>query len=283
MFSFEWIKKFWIWVLIIFFLFFLISLNREKSGNWNPIERVVVEITAPFQNLANNTINATRNIWFKYFDLINVRKENIRLKEQINYLKTENYRNQELLSTYSRLQRLLQFTETTDQAVLAAQVIGRDPSGFFQSVIINKGLDSGLLVNMPVVNEDGIVGRIVSVSDNYSKILLITDQNSAVDCIIQRSRDNGIVKGSSLFSDECIMDYVLKTSDIQEEDTIITSGIGGIFPKGIPVGKVTDIEDPPDKLFKEITVRPFVDFSKLEEILVILMEDPLADYTKENE
>lgn len=281
MFSIEWIKKFWIWVLLIFFLFFLISLNREKSGNWNPIERVIVEITTPFQKFANATINTTRNTWFKYFELINARKENIRLKEQIISLKTENYRDQELLATHRRLQKLLQFTETTDQAVMAAQVIGRDPSGLFQSVIINKGKTSGLSVNMSVVNEDGIVGRIVSVSNNYSKVLLLIDQNSAVDCIIQRSRDTGIVKG--LTSDTCIMDYVLKTSDIRVEDIIITSGIGGIFPKGVPVGKVTDIKDPSDEFFREVKIKPFVDFSKLEEILVILMEDPLADYTKEKE
>lgn len=281
MFSIEWIKKFWIWVLLIFFLFFLISLNREKSGNWNPLERVIVEITTPFQKLANATINTTRNTWFKYFELINARKENIRLKEQIISLKTENYRDQELLATHRRLQKLLQFAETTDQAVMAAQVIGRDPSGLFQSVIINKGKTSGLSVNMPVVNEDGIVGRIVSVSNNYSKVLLLIDQNSAVDCIIQRSRDTGIVKG--LTSDTCIMDYVLKTSDIRVEDIIITSGIGGIFPKGVPVGKVNDIKDPSDELFREVKIKPFVDFSKLEEILIILMEDPLADYTKEKE
>jgi rod shape-determining protein MreC len=281
LFSIEWIKKFWIWVLLIFFLFFLISLNREKSGNWNPLERVIVEITTPFQKLANATINTTRNTWFKYFELINARKENIRLKEQIISLKTENYRDQELLATHRRLQKLLQFAETTDQAVMAAQVIGRDPSGLFQSVIINKGKTSGLSVNMPVVNEDGIVGRIVSVSNNYSKVLLLIDQNSAVDCIIQRSRDTGIVKG--LTSDTCIMDYVLKTSDIRVEDIIITSGIGGIFPKGVPVGKVTDIKDPSDEFFREVKIKPFVDFSKLEEILIILMEDPLADYTKEKE
>jgi rod shape-determining protein MreC len=281
LFSIKWIKKFWIWVLLIFFLFFLISLNREKSGNWNPIEKVVVEITAPFQKLVYNTVNTTSNTWLKYFGLINARRENIRLKEQIISLKTENYRNQEMLATYRRLLRLLQFTERTNQAVLAAQVIGRDPSGLFQSVIINRGKRSGLTVDMPAVNEDGVVGRIVSVSDNYSKVLLLIDQNSAVDCIIQRSRDNGIVKGLS--SDACIMDYVLKTSDIKVEDIIITSGIGGIFPKGLPVGRVTDIKDPSDEFFMEIKVEPFVDFAKLEEILVILVEDPSADHTTERE
>ncbi len=281
MFSIKWIKKFWIWVLLIFFLFFLISLNREKSGNWNPIEKVVVEITAPFQKLVYNTINATRNTWLKYFGLINARKENVRLKEQIISLKTENYRNQELLATYRRLLRLLQFTERSDHAVLAAQVIGRDPSGLFQSVIINRGKDSGLSVNMPVVNEDGVVGRIVSVSDNYSKVLLLIDQNSAVDCIIQRSRDNGIVKGLS--STTCVIDYVLKTSDIEVGDIIVTSGIGGIFPKGIPLGRVTEIKDPPDEFFMEVKIEPFVDFARLEEVLIILMEDPLAEYTTEKQ
>lgn len=257
------------------------SLNREESGDWNPIEQAVVEITAPFQRLFSGTVNGIQNIWLKYFNLINTREENTRLKEQITTLKMENYRYQELLATYQRLQGLLHFTETTYENILAARIIGRDPSGFFQSVIIDKGTDSGLSVNMPVVNGDGVVGRIVSVSYNYSKVLLLIDQNSAVDCLIQRSRDNGIVKGLS--SDECEMNYVLETSDISVDDVIITSGIGGIFPKGVPVGRVTKIKDPSDELFMEVRVKPFVDFSKLEEILVILMEDPLAENSKEKE
>jgi len=175
LFSIKWIKKFWIWVLVIFFLLFFISLNREKSRNWNPIEKTVVEITAPFQKILTNAINGTKNIWYKYFDLINARKENIRLKDQIISLKTENYRNHELLAAYRRLQKFLQFTETSEWPVQAVQVIGRDPSGLFQSVIINKGRNSGLSVNMPVVDANGVVGRIVSVSNNYSKVLLIID------------------------------------------------------------------------------------------------------------
>jgi len=281
LFSINWIKKFWIWVILIFFLFFLISLNREKSGNWNPIEKAVVEMTAPFQKLIYSIVNSTRNTWLKYFSLINARKENIRLKEQIISLKTENYRNRELLAAYRRLLKPLQYKESINQAVLAAQVIGRDPSGLFQSVIINRGKRSGLSVNMPVVNADGVVGRIVSVSDNYSKVLLLIDQNSAVDCINQRSRDNGIVKGLS--SETCIMDYVLKTADISVEDVIITSGIGGIFPKGVPIGRVIEIQDPSDEFFMEIKIEPYVDFSRIEEILVILVEEPLADHTTEKE
>jgi rod shape-determining protein MreC len=160
-------------------------------------------------------------------------------------------------------------------------VIGRDPTGWFQSVIIDKGKDVGLKVNMPVVNADGVVGRLVSVSYNYAKVLLIIDQNSSVDCIIQRSRDDGMVKGLS--SKVCIVDYVLKTSDVRVGDMVVTSGLGRVFPKGIPIGEVVDVKDPPEELFKDVKITPTVDFSKLEELLVILKEDPLAGHLTEKD
>jgi len=253
------------------------SSNQERSGRWNPLEQVVVEITAPFQKVISNTIDATGNIWSKYFHLINTRKENIRLKEEILFLKVENFRHQELIAAYQRLQKVLQSTGKIDQKLVAARVIGKDPSGLFKSIIINKGKSSGLSVNMAVVNEGGVVGKIVSVSKNYSKVLLLIYQNSAVDCLIERSRDFGIVKGLSRDEAVMIMDYVLKSTDIIVGDTLVTSGIGGVFPKGIPVGTITEIKDPTEELFMEVKVAPSVDFSKLEEVLVILMEDPLAD------
>jgi rod shape-determining protein MreC len=262
-------------VLVIFVLLFLMSSNHGKSRQWNPFERMIVEITAPFQKIFHSSLDATRAVWIKYFYLINARKENILLKDTIYSLKVENYRYKELLSTYQRLQKLLQFSAPTDQPVLAAQITGKDPSGLYQSVIINRGKKSGLSINMPVINSDGVVGRIVSVSDNYSKVLLIIDQNSAVDCIIERSRSDGIVKGLS--SQTCYMDYVLKTSDINVDDVLVTSGLGGVFPKGLPVGKVIEIKEPTGDFFMDIKIKPYVDFSKLEEVLVILSEDPLAD------
>jgi rod shape-determining protein MreC len=196
------------------------------------------------------------------------------MKREIESLERENASYQELLATNQRLQQLLQFKSITDQPVLAAQVIGRDPTGWFQSVIIDKGKNAGLKVNMPVVNAKGVVGRLVSVSYNYSKVLLVIDQNSAVDCIIQRSRDSGMAKGLS--SKLCVLDYVLKTSDVLVGDIVVTSGLGRVFPKGIPVGEVVEVEDPPGELFKNVKISPMVDFSKLEELLVILKEDPLA-------
>ena len=275
------IKTFWIWALLVFIALFFISSNLGGSRSWNPSEQLVIEIIAPFQKFINKTINITEGLWLKYFGLINIHNENMKMKKDLDTLKRENYLYQEVLATNQRLQQLLQFTNTTDQPVIAAQVIGMDPTGWFQSVIIDKGKNAGIKLNMPVVNAEGVVGKLVAVSYNYSKVLLIIDQNSAVDCIIQRSRDNGIVKGLS--SKVCTLDYVLKSSDVHVGDIVVTSGLGGIFPKGIPVGEVIDVQDPAGELFKEIKIKPVVDFSKLEELLVILKEDPLANYLTEKD
>jgi rod shape-determining protein MreC len=215
----------------------------------------------------------------KYFGLINIRNENIRMKREIDALRTENNNYRELLSTHQRLQKLLQYKNTINLPFVAAQVIGRDPVGWFESVIIDKGEKSGLKVNMPVVNAQGVVGRLVSVSLNYSNVLLIIDQNSAVDCIIQRSRDKGIVKGLS--SKICILDYVFKNSDVVVGDMAVTSGLARVFPKGLPVGDVVEVKNISGELFKDIKIRPVVDFSKLEELLIILKEDPLTSHSKE--
>jgi len=119
-----------------------------------------------------------------------------------------------------------------------------------------------------VVNASGVVGRIVSVSPNYAKVLLIIDQNSAVDCLVQRSRDRGMVRGQS--AQVCRLDYMVKSASVKEGDGVITSGLGRVFPKGLPVGTILNVKEGDGALFKEIAVTPAVDFSKLEEVLVIL-------------
>jgi len=275
------IRTAWIWALFIFVALFVISSNLGRRRSWNPAEQLIVEIVAPIQDFIKETVRVTEELWLKYFGLINAHNENIHLKGEIDALRMENSRYRELLATHQRLQKLLQFKQTTGQPVLAAQVIGRDPTGWFRSVIIDKGQRAGLKINMPVVNAKGVVGRLVSVSHNYANVLLVIDQNSAVDSIVQRSRDNGIVKGLS--SKVCSLDYVLKTSDVVIGDMVVTSGLGRVFPKGIPVGKVIEVKDLPGELFKDVKVRPMVDFSKLEELLVVLKEDPLVSHLKEEE
>jgi len=268
-------RNLWISIFFVCFVLFLLSSSSGLKQPWNPVEQLIVEITTPFQRLIRQAINATSDFWTNYLYLVDVRSENEWLKREIDSLRRENSQNRELLATHDRLRRLLQFKEVVQRPVIAAQVIGLDPTGWFQSIMIDKGKNAGIRLDMPVVNALGVVGRVVSVSSNYAKVLLIIDQNSAVDCLTQRSRDRGMVKGTS--GEVCKMDYMAKTSDAVGGDLVITSGLGGIFPKGLPVGRVSSVKEGDDKLFKDIDVVPSVDFSKLEEVLVIQVTDSIKD------
>ena len=271
----------WLWVFIIGSVLFLLSSNSDLGPTWNPAEQVVIEITAPFQKLIKQTTKSTEELWLNYFRLVDVHQENTQLKNEIHELKMANSRYRELLATQERIEELLQFKQTINRPVLAAQVIGLDPTGWFKSVIIDKGKWAGLRIDMPVVNAFGVVGRVVSVSSNYAKVLLIIDQNSAVDCLVQRSRDRGMLKG--LMSEICKLDYVAKSNDITMGDIVVTSGLGGVFPKGLPVGRILDVKEISGELFKDIKIRTAVDFSKLEEVLVILEESKSSNQLKESE
>lgn len=271
----------WLWVFIIGSVLFLLSSNSDLGPTWNPAEQFVIEITAPFQKLIKQTTKSTEELWLNYFRLVDVHHENTQLKNEIRVLKMANSRYRELLATQESLEELLQFKQTINRPVLAAQVIGLDPTGWFKSVIIDKGKWAGLRLDMPVVNAFGVVGRVVSVSSNYAKVLLIIDQNSAVDCLVQRSRDRGMLKG--LMSEICKLDYVAKSNDITMGDIVVTSGLGGVFPKGLPVGRILDVKEISGELFKDIKIRTAVDFSKLEEVLVILEESESSNQLKESE
>ena len=271
--------KIWIWIFLVGVALFLLSSNTDVRQNWNPAERVIIEIISPVQRLVTQSIKTTEEFWLNYFYLVNVRHKNRQLKSELDALRMENSRYRELLSTHERLRELLCFRNSINLPVIAARVIARDPTGWFKSALIDKGTRSGVTLNMPVVNASGVVGRVVSVSPNYAKVLLIIDQNSAVDCLVQRSRQRGIVKGLSEHT--CKLDYVVKSTDVKPEDVLVTSGLGGVFPKGLPVGCVQNVKEISGKLFSDIGARPYVDFSKLEEVLVILREQEPSNHQKE--
>ena len=258
----------WISYIFILLSLILLSFSIGKGREWNPAEKLAIEITAPFQKIFIGTISTARDIWKNYFFLVETRQENLRLNKKINLLEIENSRYQELLLTNQRLQQFLKFQENTKETFLPARVIGWNSSVLFKSIIIGRGAKDGLKINMPVVNSKGVVGRTVSVSPNYAQVLLVTDQNSVVDGLVQRSRCRGMLKGRGL--SECSFDYVIKACDIEAGDAIVTSGLGRAFPKGLYLGTVKKIDDSPYKLFKDVMVVSTVDFSKLEEVLVIL-------------
>lgn len=275
--------KIWIWLAFICFALFLLSSNASQRSSWNSAEQLVVEGATPVQSFFKQTAKLLVDLWEDYFYLVDVRQENRRLKLELDSLKRENSLYREMVSTQERLSDLLKFKEAVRQPAVAAQVVGLDPTGWFQSVVINKGTKAGIKLDMPVVNASGVVGRIVSVSSHYAKVLLVADQNSAVDCLVQRSRDRGMVRGQS--ARVCRLDYMVKSGDVKEGDVLITSGLGRVFPKGLPVGTISNVKEGDGTLFKEIDVTPAVDFSKLEEVLIILQaqreeDNPASDPSK---
>ncbi len=261
----------WVSYIFVVLSLLLLSLSSGEGQEWNPAEKIAVEIAAPFQRLFTGTVSLVRDIWRNYFFLVQTRQENLLLKRRIDLLEIENSKYQEVLLANQRLRDLLRFQENTNESLLAARVIGWDSSGLYKSIILDKGKSDGLTGKMPVVNSEGVVGRIVSVSPNYAQALLLTDQNSAIDGLVQSSRARGMLKGGG--SGGCYFDYVIKTCEIETGDRIVTSGLGGIFPKGLSLGTVKEINDSPNMLFKEVRVTPAVDFSKLEEVLIVLSSD----------
>jgi rod shape-determining protein MreC len=158
---------------------------------------------------------------------------------------------------------------------VATQVIGKDPSLWFRSVIIDRGNGDGVVKGMSVVTGDGIVGQIYSTSPNYAKVLLSIAPSSALDVLLQESRVRGILKGTG--DNTYRLEYILKTVEVSEGDSVVTAGYGGLFPTGLPVGVVSRVTKNRRGMFLEIEVTPAVDFETLEGLLVIEQERPAVE------
>ena len=245
----------------------VLSISSRRYSAFG-FERIAIAFVAPFQELATRMIRFSRDIWQSYFYLVTVSNENHILRDKLNQAIEENNQLRELKLSNTRLRNLLKFKKTITRQVIAAEVIGKDPSTWFKTVIIDKGKADGLNKGFPVVMPRGIAGQVIEVSNHYSKVMLIIDRNSAVDALVQRSRARGVIKGES--TDKCRLDYVLRKHDVQKGDTVISSGSDGVYPKGLRIGQVSDIVKSNSDIFQEVTITPFVDFEKLEEVLVVL-------------
>lgn len=241
---------------------------RHRSPSFG-LGQTGIAIVAPFQEAFSRTLRLTKNIWRHYFHLVAVSKENDELKQTLNNALERHNRYREIELSNLRLRRLLDFKRKMDQHSLSAEVIGKDPSPWFKSIIVDKGKNDGISVGFPVVVPEGIVGQITEVSAGYAKVLMVIDRNNAVDGLVQRTRARGIIQGTG--SEHCIFKYVLRKHDIRINDTIISSGLDRVFPKGLGIGRVAEIIKNDSGIFQEITITPFVDFEKLEEVLIIIM------------
>lgn len=254
-------------VLIVLNIIFL-SFTSKRPYHWSYVGQFTISLVAPFQKAVNYSIHFAEDIWKNYFYLVSAAKENSCLKRKLNLAIEKNNRCHETDLSNIRLRKLLNFRKTIDHKLLASEVIGKDPSLWFKTVIIDKGRLDGIEKGLPVIVPEGIVGQIIHVADNYSKVLLIIDRNSAVDAVAQRTRARGIISGED--NDRCGFKYVLSKHDIHIGDTIISSGLDGVFPKGFLIGKISKIVKNSAGIFQEVAVIPYVDFEIIEEVFVIL-------------
>lgn len=254
--------------LLTMTLIFLVStLGSQRFG---PLHELLLEASGPMQNLLSQATASIHSLKQEYLDLLTVREDNKRLWAELQECRALSYKNREALATNTRLRKLLDFKESTGLPMVAARIIGKDPSVWFRSVIIDRGAGDGVTKGMAVVNGDGVVGQIYSVSPNYAKVLLAIAPSSAMDVLLQDSRVRGILKGTG--SRVYRLDYIFKTEEVKEGDQVVTAGYGGIYPTGLPIGVVSRVIRKRRGMFLEIEVEPAVDFLTLENLLVIEQE-----------
>jgi rod shape-determining protein MreC len=257
-------------VCIVMVALLVYSTNLRHREKTTLFERAVLLLSSPMQSAVDFAWRGVRGHSERYLVLVDTEQENGRLREENRWLKAELEESAEVRLANERLRRLLEFKETIDLPVLPAQVIAMDAASWFRTVVIDKGTEHGLREGLAVVVAEGVVGRTVRCGPRQSRVLLVTDASSAVASLVQKNRARGISRGRG---EDLNLEFVLHQEEIEAGDLIVTSGSGGIFPKGLTIGRVMQVTRAEHSLFQEVTVTPSVDFSRLEEVLVLLREE----------
>jgi rod shape-determining protein MreC len=248
-----------------------VQVKRTTDDESTRLIRIwAVDTVTPLEKALVWVQTSTGNVWHNYFYLRGVRAENRSLKQQVERMSLERVRMSQDADQARRLQALLAFKEQFISQTMAAQVIGSSGSELSRSVYIDKGERDGIKPDMAVITADGIVGKVLRVYGSTSLVLLIDDQTSGVGALLDKTRLQGILRGTP--SGEVVLEKVMSDETVPSGEMVLTSGGDGIFPKGLLVGRVTKVS-PGSELFLNIRVRPAADLSKLEEVLVVTKID----------
>ncbi|MGE5216165.1 MAG: rod shape-determining protein MreC [Chloroflexota bacterium] len=251
-------------------IYILTVAARGQLKN-EPLSTLLMWLMRPLQIASQGTVNWITNLQENYDTLAGFRAENERLRKRIQSLEVERQKLLEAQATNSRLKQLLDFRSHLPGAAVTASIIANSASSWFQSCLLDKGSADGVRKGMAVVTPLGVVGQVVAVTPRTAKVLLLTDPNSGIDVLVQRTRARGIVSGS--LDNGTVLKYVKRSEDIQQGDRLITSGIDGVFPKGLMVGAVIKVHKQHLGLFQAIEVQPAVQSSRVEEVLVVAAEN----------
>jgi rod shape-determining protein MreC len=242
------------------------SQTRYIGETRTMFERTVMTIFSPVPKSVNWIGRSTSDMYHGYLDMRRAVNENMELRRKVADLTTKNLKLQQSEGDVRRLRTLLGYSEQIDMPTTLATAIMLDTSGRFKSIIIDRGSDAGIEVNDAVVNANGLIGRVVLTTKDMAKVQAVTDGTCAVGALVDRTRRQGVVRGDG--GNAAQMYDVPSLADVGPGDIVMTAGIDGIYPKGIPVGTVVKAEKGAD-LFKSIVIKPAVDFGSIEEVIVI--------------
>jgi rod shape-determining protein MreC len=258
-----------LFIVVLSLLFILMSLSsrtRYVCDTRTMFERTVMTVFSPVPKTGNWIGQSAADMYHGYLDMRRSVNENLQLNRKVIQLTTENLKLRQSEGDLKRLRALLGYSEQFTMPTTMAEAVMLDTSGRFKSIIIDRGSDSGIQLNDAVVNANGLIGRVVLTTKDMAKVQLVTDSNSSVGVLIERTRRQGVLRGDG--SGGAQLFDIPSLADVQQGDSVVTAGIDGIYPKGIAVGVIVRAEKGQD-LFKNIVVRPSVDFGSIEEVIIL--------------
>ena len=258
-----------LFIVVLGLLFILMSLSsrtRYIGETRTMFERTVMTVFSPVPKTVNWVGRSTSDTWHGYLDMRRAVNENLQLHHEVAKLTTENLQLRQSEGDLKRLRSLLGYSEQLSTPTTMAYALMLDTSGRFKSIILDRGSAAGIDVNDAVVNANGLIGRVVLTTKDMAKVQLLTDSNAAAGVLLERTRRQGILRGDG--GGGAQLYDVPSLADVGPGDVVLTAGIDGIYPKGIPVGTVVKADKGPD-LFKSIAVKPSVDFGSIEEVIVL--------------
>lgn len=245
----------------------LMTSHANQGAGFQAITSGLFEVTAAMESWLSSLIKGVGNLYHGHIHLVGVEKENRVFREQIAVFHDQLNRLREIEIENNRLKELLKFQESVPYTMVTGRVVGKSDNSWSRTLILNAGSRSGVAKGMAVIRPEGVVGKVLSVSPHYSLVQLLIDGNSAIPGLVQRTRAQGIVEGK--ITNLCRIKYLDRLADVRMGDLVLSSGLGGVYPKGLVIGTVTSVQKKSYGLFQDVLVSPAVDFSRLEEAFVV--------------
>lgn len=252
----------------------LISAQINSRSGVPVLEAVAFGVFAEVQRGISAGLSSVRRVWSGYAGLRHVKSENVALTRQLEVAQVALQQQRALADRTRNLERLLDLRDRSNLNTVAAEIIAGGATPDFRTLTIDKGTRDGVSADMSVIAPTGVVGRVVMPSTRAAKVQLLIDRNAAAGALVERSRAQGVITGGG--DDRLRLDYVSEVADVMVGDLVVTSGIDGIYPKGYVIGQVESVERS-GGAYKKITVKPAVDFTSLEEVLVVLTPTPARE------